>query len=79
MTTSAKSPLLAPGHFPILDTSIRGRWKRIYGELEFEGVGEPMPVPPGMIRVVGLYGPGLVSHETYERARHYQAEGWCYQ
>jgi hypothetical protein len=79
MTTSAKSPLLAPGHFPILDTSIRGRWKRIYGELEFEGVSEPVPVPPDMIRVRGLYGPVLIARESYERARHHYDEGWCYQ
>ena len=78
MTTSAKSSLLTPGHFPILDTSIRGRWKRIYGELEFEGVSEPVPVPPGYVRVDSPGGPVLLTKADYLKALSYQ-EGWAYQ
>jgi hypothetical protein len=79
MTTSAKSPLLAPGHFPILDTRIRGRWRRIYGELEFDGVGEPAPVPPGFVMVDSGCGPALIRKEVFEQARQAQGEAWAYQ
>jgi hypothetical protein len=71
--------MIAPGWFPILDQCITGRWRLLYGELEFWGTEPLLPVPPGFLRVQGLHGPGLVDLETYEVARHHQDEGWCYQ
>jgi hypothetical protein len=72
--------MIAPGHFPILDQCVRGRWKRIYGSLTFEGVGEPMPVPPGYVRVdSGGFGPQLLPKAEYLRALDVQEPGWAYQ
>jgi hypothetical protein len=45
----------------------------------FEGVGEPLPVPPGYICVDSGCGPALITKELYEQARGAQGEGWAYQ
>ena len=71
--------MLAPGHFPLLDQCVRGRWRLLYGSLLFEGVGEPMPVPAGYIRVDSGCGPALITKELYEQACSAQGDGWAYQ
>jgi hypothetical protein len=71
--------MIAPGDFPILEVAPGRRWWLLYGELVFEGVGEPLPVPPGYICVDSGCGPALITKELYEQARGAQGEGWAYQ
>jgi hypothetical protein len=67
--------MIAPGHFPILDTRIRWPWKCIKGSLTFEGVGEPKPVPQGHIRIDSGFGYPL----DVPKGDLVPGYGWAYQ